>query len=76
MNNDKENILKKIYYDRSGYGSIQTTYQDGKKKDKSITLQDTKDFFNKYIAQKKQQRGSNTFIAPYSNYEHQLDLFL
>ena len=75
MNNDKENILKKIYYDRSGYGSIQTTFKDAKAKDKTITLQDTKNFFNKYIAQKKQQRGSNTFIAPYSNYEYQLDLF-
>ena len=71
----KQEVLKKIYYDRSGYGSIQTTFKDAKAKDKTITLQDTKNFFNKYIAQKKQQRGSNTFIAPYANYEYQLDLF-
>ena len=57
MDSDKENTLKKIYYDRSGYGSIQTTFKDAKAKDKTITLQDTKDFFKNNIAQKKQQKG-------------------
>ena len=75
MVSKKEDVLKKIYYDRSGYGSIQTTFKDAKAKDKTITLQDTKDFFKNNIAQKKQQRGSNSYIAPYSNYEYQLDLF-
>ena len=45
MNNDKQEILKKIYYDRSGYGSMLSTYQDGKKKDETITMNDVKDFF-------------------------------
>ena len=71
----KQEILKKIYYDRSGYGSMQTTYQDAKKKDNTITMNDVKHFFKNNVSQKKQQRGSNTFIAPYTNYEFQLDLF-
>jgi len=75
MDSKKQEILKKIYYDRSGYGSMQMTFQDAKKKDNSITLQDTRDFFKNNVSQKKQQRGSNSFIAPYANYEYQLDLF-
>ena len=45
MNNNKEDVLKKIYYDRSGYGSMQTTFQDAKQQDKTITMNDVKDFF-------------------------------
>ena len=32
-------------------------------------------FCKNNVSQKKQQRGSNSFIAPYANYEYQLDLF-
>ena len=34
----KTDVLKKIYFDRSGFGSMQTTYKDAKQKDPSITL--------------------------------------
>ena len=35
-------IISSIYYDRSGYGSVNTIYQDAKKKDKRITVNDVK----------------------------------
>ena len=38
------NIISKIYYDKSGFGSIKTTFEDAKKVDKSITLEDVKTF--------------------------------
>ena len=41
----KTDVLKKIYFDRSGFGSMQTTYKDAKEKDNSITMNDVKDFF-------------------------------
>jgi len=71
----KTDLLKKIYYDKSGYGSIKTTYDDARKKNKSISRDDVKDFFKEYVEQKKQLRGYNSFIAPYANYEYQVDLF-
>ncbi len=33
-----DNTISKIYYDKSGLGSIKTTFEDARKVDKSITL--------------------------------------
>ena len=71
----KTDVLKKIYFDRSGFGSVQTTYKDAKEKDKSITMNDVKDFFEELVERKKQLKGFNSFIAPHHNYEYQADLF-
>ena len=73
-NIDRNDIISKIYYDRSGYGSITTTYKDAKQKEQSITLTDVKEWFQKNIEQKKQLRGKNSFIAPHPYFEFQLDL--
>ena len=48
-NINKNDIISKIYYDRSGYGSITTTYKDAKQKEQSITLTDVKEWFKKNI---------------------------
>ena len=63
-NNNKNDIVRKIYYDKSGYGSITTTYKDSKQKEQSVTLNDVKEF-KKNIEQKKQLIGKNSFIAPH-----------
>ena len=68
-------VLKKIHFDRAGFGSMLTTYRDAQKEDKSITMNDVKDFFEEFVDQKKQQRGFNSFIAPHHKYEYQADLF-
>ena len=70
----KTDVLKKIYFDRSGFGSLQTTYKDAKEKDKSITMNDVKDFFEELVERKTQLRGFNSGIAPYHTYEYQTDL--
>ena len=41
---DINNIISKIYYDKSGFGSIKTTFEDARKVDKSITSEDIKNF--------------------------------
>ena len=74
-NINKNDIISKIYHDKSGYGSIATTYKDAKQKEQSITLNDFKEWFQKNIEQKKQLRGKNSFIAPHPYFEFQLDLF-
>ena len=72
---NKDKIISDIYFDRAGFGSIQRTYQDAKEKDKTITLSDVKDWFSRNKERKKQLSGFNSFIAPHSSYEYQVDLF-
>ena len=40
-----KNIISKIYDDQSGFGSIKTTFEDARKVNKSITLEDIKQLF-------------------------------
>jgi hypothetical protein len=42
---DKRNYKKKLYYDPAGFGSIQATLKDAKAKDKTITINDVKAWF-------------------------------
>ncbi len=72
---NKNNIISKIYYDKSGYGSIKTTFEDARKVDKSITLNDVKIFFNDNVEKKDNLKGFNSFVAPHNHYEYQADLF-
>ena len=71
----KQDTISKIYYDRSGFGSVNTTYKDAKAKDSSITLNDVKEFFKNNVEQKKQLRGYNSFVAHEAYWEYQADLF-
>ena len=64
----KTDLLKKIYFDRSGFGSLQTTYKDAKEQDKSITMNDVKDFFEGLVEKKKQLRSFKYVIASYRKY--------
>ena len=72
---DKNKIISDIYFDRSGFGSIATTFKDAKAKDESVTLADVKAWFEKNIDRKKPMSGVNSFIAPYAYFEYQIDLF-
>ena len=72
---DKNKIISDIYFDRSGFGSIATTFKDAKAKDKSITLADVKAWFEKNVDRKRPMSGFNSFVAPYAYYEYQVDLF-
>ena len=70
-----QEIIKSVYYDRSGYGSKQTTLKDAKQKDSSITINDINEFFSKNVEEKRKMRGENSFIAPHSFWEFQVDMF-
>ena len=74
-NSNKDKIISDIYFDRSGFGSIATTFKDAKAKDKSITLADVKAWYEKNVDRKRPMSGFNSFIAPYAYYEYQIDLF-
>ena len=72
---DKNTTISDIYFDRSGFGSIATTFKDAKAKDKSITLADVKAWFEKNVDRKRPMSGFNSFIAHYAFYEYEIDLF-
>ena len=71
----KSEIINTIYYDPAGHGSMKTTYEDAKHKDKSITYVDIQAWFKKNIERKTQLKGYNSFIAPEPRFEYQMDLF-
>ena len=75
MSDNKNNIISKIYNDPSGFGSIAETLKDAKAKDKSIKLEDVKEWFEKNVNKKTSYKGQNSFVAPHAYYEYQIDLF-
>ena len=71
---DKDEVIKNIYYDRSGYQSIQKTYEEAKKKDNTITIENVRSWFNKNVEVKAKPRGYNSYIADEPYFEYQVDL--
>ena len=72
---NKDDIIKNIYYDRSGFGSKQRTLSEAREKDKTITMGDINRWFRANVEQKRRPVGQNNFIAPHSVYAYQMDLF-
>ena len=69
----KDSIISKIYYDPAGYGSMQTTLQDARKIDKTITSDDIKQWFHKKC-RKTSLKGYNSFVASEPREEYQMDI--
>lgn len=70
----KQEIINKVYFDKSGFGSKSNTLRDVRETDKSITMDDINEFFRKNVEQKKQLRGYNSYVAPRKDHEYQMDL--
>ena len=47
-----DEIIKKVYHDLGGFGSIQSTFKDAKAKDPSIKLSDVQAWMKKNIEKK------------------------
>ena len=56
-------IISKIYFEPSGYGSIQSTVKDAHKIDKTIKLVDVKAWFTSNVEQKTKYSGQNSYVA-------------
>ena len=72
---DKHALLNKLYFDPSGFQSQQRLYKEAKQKYNTITMKDVKEWYANNI-EKTRYYGTNSFIAPRANYEHQIDVFL
>ena len=49
---NKEDIISKIYFDKSGFNFIKTTFNDVRKIDKTITLDMVKSWFRGNVEKK------------------------
>ncbi len=74
--NSKQDIIKQIYYDPAGFDGIKKTFEDARKKDKTITLDDVRTSFKTNIEQQKQLKGYNSFVANEAKFEYQIDFFI
>ena len=72
----KEQIISNVYYDlQNGFGSIQDTLKQAKTKDPTITRVDVSNFMKKQPnKQIRNYRGSNSYTAPFSRFEYQIDI--
>ena len=71
---NKNAIIKDIYYDKTGFGSVQSTYQKAHKKNTSITLKDVKDWVFKNVDETRKPKGYNSYINDEAYQEYQIDL--
>ena len=72
---DKQKIINDVYFDKAGFGSKQRTLSEAREKDKTITMGDIIRWFRANVEQKRKPIGQNSFVAPHSAYEYQMDLF-
>ena len=68
-------LLKKLYYDPSGFQSQQRLYQEAKQIDKTIKINEVKEWYEKNVNKTRYYGGKKSFVAPHPNYEYQIDLF-
>ena len=71
----KQEIIKRIYTDPAGFGSIKNTLKDERKVDPTITEAEVKEWIENNTERKKQLSGYNSFIANEPKQEYQVDLF-
>ena len=70
-----DSIIKKIYYDPGGYGSMADTFKEAKKVDSSIKFSDVKDWFERSVERKKNLRGFSSYVSLGPRDEFEVDLF-
>ena len=72
----KDQIISNVYYDlESGFGSVNETLKKAKEQDPTINMVDVKEFMRKQPnKQIHKYRGSNSYTAPFSRYEFQIDI--
>ena len=70
---EKQKTIHDVYFDKAGFGSKSRTLAEALEKDKAITMGGINEFFRKNSEQKRKPVGQNSFTAPHSTYEYQMD---
>ena len=73
---NKEQIISNQYYDvEDGFGSIQATLKKARQEDPTIAIEDVEKFMRKQPnKQVKNYRGFNSYTAPFSRFQYQIDI--
>ena len=71
---EKIELLKKLYFNPSGYQSKQNLYKEAKLRDPTITTKFVNEWYD-IFNEKTRYYKKNSFVAPHANYEYQIDLF-
>ena len=72
---EKEKIIRQVYYNEDGFGSVNETYKESKKILNNITINDVKQFMEKQtISQLKAYKGFNSYVAHHPLQEIQIDI--
>ena len=66
--------MSDVYYDLGGFNSAKEQLKDARLKDKSITMDDIKEWRKENIEETKQLKGYNSFVAEKPYEEFQMDL--
>ena len=75
LDKTKEDIIRKLYYDPAGFGSIKNTLKDVRKVDPTITEAEVREWIENNTERKKNLKGYNSFIANEPKQEYQVDFF-
>ena len=73
MQNDRNKIIKKVYYDN--FGSIKETLKEAREIDPTIKEKDIKAWKDTNVQRKINLAGTNSFVASKPKEEYQMDLF-
>jgi hypothetical protein len=72
---DRDRIIRHVYYNESGFGSIAETYKEAKNILNTITLNDVKEFLEKHkTRQIKGYKGFNFYVVDHALQEVQIDI--
>ena len=74
LDKSKEEIIRKLYFDPSGFLSIRNTLKNVRKIDKSITEAEVKEFIENNTERKTHFSGYNSFIANEAKQEYEIDI--
>jgi hypothetical protein len=74
VDEEKDKILTKVYFDPAGYGSINQTLKEAKAYDNTITYDYVKSWIARHTERKTNLSGFNSFIAHAPHDEYQMDL--
>ena len=73
----RDALIRKTYYDGTGYNSQAITLRDVRKIDPTITKEYIQDWFDTNVLKRGHAQGvqKNSFVAPHKGYEYQIDVF-
>ena len=74
---EKEKLIRKLYFNESGFGSPFQIYKEAKTTIPTITLDFIRNYLKTIIPRSKPTGGGkNSFVAPRAYHEYQMDVFL